>query len=135
MRRVDENAWYDPDLNTWIKREGNYILVGLSDWAQNVIGKVSSIYNLPRLHSSLTQNMMLCDIESDKTVTEVIIPISGEIISLNNSLLTNVNWVNESCYDKGWFVTVIPCDLTQLDQMLSPEQYKAAIDSFFRKSS
>ena len=135
MRKVDENALYDPDLNTWIKREENYILVGLTDWAQNVIGKVNSIYNLPRLHSSLTQNMMLCDIESDKTVTEVIIPISGEIISLNNSLLTNVNWINESCYDKGWFVKVIPSDLTQLDQMLSPEQYKAAVDSFFRKSS
>ncbi len=134
MRRVDYEAFYHSDLDTWVKKQDKNLVIGITDWAQSVIGNITALHDLPENGKELIQNMLLCEIESDKTTSEILIPLGGKVIAINDALNHFPNLLNEDCYDRGWVLKISSSNISQLDQFMSAYQYEQAISSFFKKS-
>ncbi|MEE9371428.1 MAG: hypothetical protein V3V00_00075 [Saprospiraceae bacterium] len=134
MRKVDLDMLYDTDLNTWVKISGETVIIGITDWTQNIIGNVKFIYLSSLINDMIIRNMLLCELESDKATTEITSPISGVLINFNPLIFDSPSLINKECYTSGWIVKLKLIENSQLDQLLPAEKYKEAIDSFFKKS-
>ncbi|HZW68682.1 MAG TPA: glycine cleavage system protein GcvH [Pseudogracilibacillus sp.] len=110
----------------WVRREGVDMRIGVTDFAQDDMGKVMFI-ELPKLGDELTRNEPFASVESDKSVSELYAPISGTVVEVNEGLTDDPEEVNESPYDGAWMVVVEPADDAELDDLLSAEDYEEHI--------
>ncbi len=110
----------------WIKTDGDTATVGITDYAQSELGEIVFV-ELPEPGSKFAAGDVLGTIESYKTVSDLVSPVSGEIIQLNSALADSPQLVNESSLDEGWMVKIKMDDPTQLDDLLNAEQYESVI--------
>lgn len=107
----------------WVRVEGDEAVIGITDYAQDQLGDIVYI-ELPWDGSQdIAIDEKFGDIESVKATSELVSPIAGEIISANTELKEHPENINDYPYEQGWMLRVKLSDLSQLDQLLSVDQY------------
>jgi glycine cleavage system H protein len=106
----------------WVKVEGDKVRIGITDFAQSELGDIVFV-ELPEVGTEIKADEPFGSVESVKTVSELYAPISGKIVEVNEVLNDNPEYVNESPYEKAWMIVVEPSDISQVDQLLTAEQY------------
>ena len=110
----------------WVMVDGDVAVIGISDFAQDQLGEVVYV-DLPAEGDTLTSGDPFGEIESVKSVSELIAPVSGEIIEVNESLADSPETVNADAHGAGWMVKVRMGDDSEVDALLSAEDYDAFI--------
>lgn len=113
--------------HTWVRVDGNIATVGITDYGQEKLGEILSI-KLPETDSPVEQDEPFAVIESSKTVDELISPVSGDIISINEDLSDDVGIINSDPYDTGWLIAVYIRDISMLDNLLDSYEYGDYVD-------
>jgi glycine cleavage system H protein len=111
----------------WVKVDGNKVLVGITDFAQHELGDIVFV-ELPEVGAEIQANEPFGSVESVKTVSELYAPISGKVVEVNDSLSDSPELVNESPYEKAWMIVVEPSDTSEIDSLLTAEQYEEMIN-------
>lgn len=111
----------------WVRVEGNTVRIGITDFAQSELGDIVFV-ELPEVGAQLTANEPFGSVESVKTVSELYAPISGKVVAVNEELNDNPEYVNESPYDKAWMIVIEPSDMSEVDSLLTAEQYEQMIN-------
>ena len=106
----------------WIKAEGEHYVVGITEFAQDQLGDIVYI-ELPKVGDRIESGKTFGVIESVKTASDLYAPVSGEVIEVNSELVDQPQSVNDDPYASGWMIKIRVEDATQLDQLLSSEQY------------
>lgn len=109
--------------HTWARIDGNLAIIGITDYAQEKLGEVLNI-ELPLVDTSVEQDEPFGTVESSKTVTELISPITGEVVRVNEDLVDDVGIINSGPYDTGWMIVVEIQDMGELDNMLDSLEYR-----------
>nr|WP_321397606.1 glycine cleavage system protein GcvH [uncultured Desulfobacter sp.] len=110
------------DDHEWAKVEGDLVCVGISDYAQDQLGEIVFV-ELPETGDTFGQGDEFGSVESVKAVSEIYLPISGEIVEINADLEDAPELVNTDCYDKGWLVKIKPDDMSELDSLKDQAAY------------
>ena len=110
----------------WVLVDGDVATIGISDFAQDQLGEVVFV-DMPAEGDGLTAGESFGEIESVKSVSELVAPVSGEIIEVNDSLGDSPETVNSDAHGAGWMVKVRFTDESELDALLSGEDYDAFI--------
>ncbi len=113
----------------WVRVEGGKAVVGITDYAQNELGKITSI-ELPEVGDEIQQEDSFGSIEARKTVADLYAPLTGTVLELNEELLDNPVLMNEDPYDSGWIIVVSLDDPEELTLLLSAEEYADALEEF-----
>lgn len=111
----------------WIRTEGNTATVGITDFAQEELGDIVFIEFEP-IDSDLTQNDIFGTVEAVKTVSELFMPVSGRLVTVNKDLEGHPEYVNEDPYGKGWMVKIELNDTSELDDLLSADDYQQMVE-------
>lgn len=111
----------------WVKKEGNTVRVGITDFAQDELGDIVFV-ELPEVGDEIQVDEPFGSVESVKTVSELYAPISGKIVEVNTDLEDSPELVNEAPYEGAWMIVIEPSDESELDNLLSPEAYKELIE-------
>ena len=110
----------------WVKIDGDTATVGITDFAQKELGDIVYV-EVETLDQALAKDEVFGTVEAVKTVSDLFLPLSGEIIEFNDSLESNPEKVNSDPYGDGWMVKVKLSDASEADSLLSSEQYKELI--------
>jgi glycine cleavage system H protein len=106
----------------WVRIEGDTGTIGITDYAQDQLGDIVYV-DLPAAGATVTYMQKFGEIESVKAVSELFSPVTGEVIEANAELADNPQLVNDSAHGEGWMLRVRLTDATELDQLLSADQY------------
>lgn len=132
MKKINPSARYY-ETNEWaIQKQGQFI-IGITDFAQTVFGDVTFI-ELPPIGQVFQQGTAFATIESNKAANDISMPLSGEIIAINEQLIEHPIWLNEDSYDRGWLVKIKASNPSEWDKLMTAEQYSAFIGVFFNKT-
>jgi glycine cleavage system H protein len=121
-----ENLKYTSE-HEWIRLDGEIAYVGITDFAQDQLGDIVFV-DIPSVGETLASGEVFGTIEVVKTISDLFLPVSGEIIEINASLEDNPELVNSDPYGEGWIVKVKLSDLTELDSLLDASAYRKLIN-------
>ncbi|WP_141432516.1 glycine cleavage system protein GcvH [Bacillus sp. 03113] len=107
----------------WVKTEGENVRVGITYFAQSELGDIVFV-ELPEVGDEVKADEPFGSVESVKTVSELYAPVSGKVVEVNEELNDNPEFVNESPYDKAWMIVIEPSDISELDNLMTAEQYE-----------
>jgi glycine cleavage system H protein len=110
----------------WVSIDGEIATVGITDFAQKELGDIVYV-EVETLDQTLEKDEVFGTVEAVKTVSDLFLPLSGEIIEFNDALESNPETVNGDPYGKGWMVKVKFSDASQIEELLSSEEYKTLI--------
>ncbi|WP_050616294.1 glycine cleavage system protein GcvH [Bacillus testis] len=111
----------------WVKTEGDKLRIGITDFAQSELGDIVFV-ELPEVGTSISADEPFGSVESVKTVSELYAPVSGKIVEVNEDLDDNPEYVNESSYDKAWMIVIEPSDASEIENLMTAEQYEEMIN-------
>ncbi|MDL2243668.1 glycine cleavage system protein GcvH [Bacteroidales bacterium OttesenSCG-928-J19] len=120
-----ENLKYTSD-HEWIRVEGNQASVGITDYAQDQLGEIVFV-DIATLGETLDKEEVFGSIEAVKTVSDLMMPVSGEVIELNEILEDQPELVNSDPYGQGWIIKVSLSDASQLEGLMDAEAYRQFI--------
>jgi glycine cleavage system H protein len=106
----------------WVKIEGDIAIVGITEFAQGELGDIVYV-EIETEGETLERESIFGSIEAVKTVSDLFMPLSGEILELNSALEANPELVNSDPYGEGWMVKIKVTDTGELDQLLKAEEY------------
>jgi glycine cleavage system H protein len=110
----------------WVRVEGDIITVGITHFAQSELGDIVYV-EVETVDETLEKEEVFGTVEAVKTVSDLFLPVSGTIIKFNESLEDEPEKVNSDPYGEGWMVKVKYSDASQLDSLLSADDYKTVI--------
>lgn len=110
----------------WVKIEGDVATIGITDFAQSELGDIVYV-EVETLDETLQAEEIFGTVEAVKTVSDLFLPLSGEIIAFNETLEDEPEKVNTDPYGDGWMIKVKCSDLAEVENLLSSEAYKALI--------
>jgi glycine cleavage system H protein len=122
---VPGNLKYTKD-HEWILVDGDVATIGITDFAQSELGDIVFV-EIETLDETLDQEEIFGSIEAVKTVSDLFMPVSGEIIELNSEIESSPETVNSDPYGKGWMIKVRMSDASQIDSLLTAEAYQDLI--------
>jgi len=122
---VPANLKYTKD-HEWLRVEGNSGYVGVTDFAQGELGDVVFI-EIGTVGETLKKEEVFGTIEAVKTVSDMFMPVGGEILEVNPALEETPDVVNKDPYGKGWMVKISITNPSEVNDLLSPEKYKTLI--------
>lgn len=122
---IPANLKYTKD-HEWVSLDGDIATVGITDFAQKELGDIVYV-EVETLDQTLAKDEVFGTVEAVKTVSDLFLPLSGEIIEFNEDLENAPENVNSDPYGKGWMVKVKVSDLSEVDTLLSSESYKELI--------
>lgn len=111
----------------WIRVEGEEAYVGITDYAQDQLGDIVFV-DVTAEGETLEQGEVFGTIEVVKTVSDLFLPVGGEVLEINPALEENPELVNKDPYGDGWLIRIRPTDLSQLDGLMDAEAYKQIIN-------
>ena len=123
---VPKDLKYTKD-HEWVKIEGDIAVIGITDFAQGELGDIVYV-EVDTLDETLQKEEVFGTVEAVKTVSDLFMPLSGEILEFNESLETNPEKVNEDPYKEGWMIKMKVSDLSEMDDLLSAEDYQNTIN-------
>jgi len=123
MKEIPSGLLYIKD-HEWVRIDGTECVVGISDHAQNSLGDIVYV-ELPTLNDEIDAGDEFGTIESVKAVSPLVMPMSGKITEINETLDDEPEMVNDDCYGAGWIIRIEAADMEEKDALLSPEQYES----------
>ena len=121
-----QNVKYTKE-HEWIRLEGDVAYVGITDYAQEQLGDIVFV-DIPTEGESLEADEIFGTIEVVKTISDLFLPIAGEVLEQNTALEENPELVNKDPYGEGWLIKMKPANASDLDNLLDAEAYKAVIN-------
>lgn len=122
---IPEELKYTKD-HEWIRIDGEILTIGITDFAQSELGDIVYV-EVDTLDETLEAEAVFGTVEAVKTVSDLFLPVSGEIIELNEALEDAPEQVNEDPYGAGWIVKVKCSDVSEIESLLDANAYKALI--------
>jgi len=114
------------DEHEWVLVEDNVATIGITDYAQGELGDIVFV-ELPSVDDEFKQADPFGTIEAVKAVSDLYSPVSGKIVEVNEMLEDQPEIINASPYDKGWMIKIELSDVSELDALLSADEYKDQI--------
>ena len=111
----------------WLRPEGDVVVVGITEHAATQLGDIVFV-ELPEVGSTVSKDDEIVVIESVKAASDIVAPIDGEIVEVNDALADNPALANEDAIGDGWFFKIKPSDPSQMDEYMDEAGYKALID-------
>jgi glycine cleavage system H protein len=121
------NLLYSKDHEWVLSLEGNRVRIGISDYAQNSLGDIVFVEN-PEEGDDVAASETMGSIESVKAVSDLISPVSGAVVLVNEELEDSPQLINEQAYEAGWLIEVELSNPEELKSLLSEEEYQAFIN-------
>ena len=126
MKSIDEfnlpeDCRYTQD-HEWARVDGDKVRIGISDYAQDQLGDIVFL-ELPQVGDVFKKGEVFGTVESVKAVSELYMPVGGEVIAVNSTLEDSPQLVNKHPYEAGWMVDVKPIDPTEMDALLTRQAY------------
>lgn len=118
---IDAQARYS-NTHEWVRKEGDLFVYGISDHAQAELSDIVYV-DLPDVGDVVKQGDAVGVVESVKAASDLIIPVSGEVVEVNEALTASPELMNSSPYQDGWILKLKPADLAEWDALLTPEAY------------
>lgn len=112
----------------WIRIEGDVAYIGITDYAQEQLGDIVFV-DVPTVGETLEKDEVFGTIEVVKTISDLFLPVAGEVMDLNKTLEENPELVNKDPYGEGWIIKIKPSDVAQFDDLLDVEAYKKIINN------
>jgi glycine cleavage system H protein len=122
---IPSNLKYTKD-HEWIRVKGEVAFVGITDFAQGELGDIVYL-EIETVGETHAKEEVFGTIEAVKTVSDLFMPVSGEILEMNDALNDAAELVNTDPYDKGWLIRIKISDTAELNELLSADQYKEMI--------
>lgn len=122
---IPANLKYTKD-HEWVSLEGDIATIGITDFAQKELGDIVYV-EVETLDQTLDQDEVFGTVEAVKTVSDLFLPVSGEVVEFNENLETEPELVNTDPYAAGWMIKVKVADTAQFDALLTADQYKELI--------
>ena len=111
----------------WIRSEDDgSVTIGITDHAQELLGDLVFV-ELPEVGSAMSAEDTVCVVESVKAASDVYMPVSGEVVAINEALSDAPETINDSPYDDGWLIRVTPSSPDELDDLMDADAYDAEI--------
>jgi len=110
----------------WIRVDGSEAVIGITDFAQSELGDIVFV-DIPGVGIELAKGEVFGSIEAVKTVSDLILPASGELLEVNKLLEDNPETINSDPYDKGWIIRIRLKDPKEVDSLMDAAQYQAFI--------
>ena len=114
------------ESHEWAKQEGDTVKIGITDYAQDQLGDIVFV-ELPEDGDSFEKGEEFGTVESVKAVSELYMPVGGEVVSVNSALEDSPELVNHSPYSEGWMIEVKPDDPAEMDDLLTGDAYLAKL--------
>ncbi len=115
------------ETHEWVKVEGDEVLIGITDYAQHELGDIVYV-ELPEVGDEIIKGEAFISIEAVKAVEEMISPISGEIIDINEELEDAPEIINQSAFEDGWIIRLKISDKSEIEKLLTASEYKEMIE-------
>lgn len=122
---IPEELKYTKD-HEWARIEGDIAVIGITDYAQGELGDIVYI-ELPEVGTELETEQSFGTIEAVKAVSDLFVPISGEVVEINTNLESSPEIVNEDPYGEGWMIKIRFSDRSEVDNLLNKSQYEELI--------
>ena len=122
---IPANLKYTKD-HEWVSIEGDIATVGITDFAQKELGDIVYV-EVETLDQTLEKDEVFGTVEAVKTVSDLFLPLSGEIVEFNEELGNTPESVNSDPYGAGWMIKIKVSNLDEIDSLLSDESYKELI--------
>jgi len=110
----------------WIKIEGETVTIGITDFAQSELGDIVYV-DVDTLDDTVERDEVFGSVEAVKTVSDLFMPLSGEVIEFNEALEDEPELVNTDPYGKGWMIKVALSDVSQLEDLLDADGYQSLV--------
>lgn len=111
----------------WIRVEGDIAYVGITDYAQEQLGDIVFV-DIPTEGETLDKEEVFGTIEVVKTISDLFLPVAGEVLEQNEALADNPELVNKDPYGEGWLIKIKPNDASDVNDLLDAEAYKALVN-------
>lgn len=111
----------------WIRVEGDIAYVGITDYAQEQLGDIVFV-DIPTVGEALEADEVFGTIEVVKTISDLFLPVAGEVMEQNEALEENPELVNKDPYGEGWLIKMKPANLKDIEDLLDAEGYKAVVN-------
>ena len=125
MMNTPSNLKYTKD-HEWISVDGDIATVGITDFAQSELGDIVYV-EVETLDETLNKDEVFGTVEAVKTVSDLFIPLSGEVIEFNENLESEPEKVNSDAYGEGWMIKIKISNPEEINQLLDAESYKALV--------
>ena len=123
--KIPEELKYTKD-HEWVRIDGDIATIGITDFAQGELGDIVYV-DIETVDETIAQNEVFGSVEAVKTVSDLFMPLSGEIIEFNESLEDAPEKVNSDAYGEGWMIKLKITDSTEIDSLLDASGYKEII--------
>ncbi len=124
---IPKDLKYTKD-HEWIKVDGENALIGITDYAQGELGDIVFV-EIETLGEKVAQGEVFGTIEAVKTVSDLFMPVSGEVIEINSALEDSPDLINSDPFVDGWIIKINVNDLSELESLLDADQYSELINS------
>lgn len=121
-----DDLLYHPE-HDWARIDGGQATFGITWYAQDSLGEVV-FYDPPEVGASIAKDAAYAEVESVKAVSDVIAPLSGRIVEVNETLADSPELINEGPYGEGWMVKVELSDPSEAEQLLGADEYRALLE-------
>lgn len=108
--------------HTWVRRDGDVVVVGISDYAQDQLGEIVFV-ELPEMGAAYKADEEFGVVESVKTASDLYMPVSGEVVEVNESLEDGPEVINSDPFGEGWILKIKPSDSAEIDTLLDAQGY------------
>lgn len=122
MKAIPDDLMYSRE-HIWVRVDGELATIGITDYAQEKLGEILSL-ELPEADSYVERDEPFGSIESAKAVIELISPVSGVVISVNEDITDDIGIINSDPHDTGWMIVVEMDDASELDELLDTRSYQ-----------
>ena len=122
---IPENLRYTQD-HEWVRVDGDEVYVGITDFAQGELGDIVYV-EIETEGETIAKGELFGTLEAVKTVSDLFMPLSGEVSEFNEELESEPEILNSDPYGDGWMIRMKPSDLSEMDSLLTAEAYKTLI--------
>jgi glycine cleavage system H protein len=122
---IPDELVYSTD-DEWVLSEGDSVTLGVTDFAQQQLGDIVYI-ELPSVGNSIAEGEAFGVIESVKAVSDLIAPLAGEVVAINEDLVDQPEIINDECYGAGWIIKVKLSNQNDLDSLLDADSYRKLV--------
>ena len=127
---IPENLKYSED-HEWLRLEGDEAYIGITDFAQNELGDIVFV-EVETVEETLDKGDVFGTIEAVKTVSDLIMPVGGEILEFNEKLEDQPELINTDPYNEGWIIKIKVSDLSEMDDLMDAEAYKNLVETSWK---
>jgi glycine cleavage system H protein len=110
------------DDHEWAKAEGETVKIGITDYAQDQLGEIIFV-EMPEVGDTLEKGANFGSLESVKAVSDMVMPVGGEVLAVNEALADAPELLNQDPYSGGWIIEIKPGDPSELDQLMDKNAY------------